>query len=397
MVIVPQPEEKRKGLITMTFETLEQNAKRAKEAISFSDYESGSATAEYLQYCKHAEEIATKTKKQLQKYGAPAERMQKIDYLLSQYKAKKLTWLNSLYANQAKVPSILVAGGSNFPVRAKQKQNAREDALLKQNPDYILDKISGIGRNAGTIYSNDKDAVNRIKSKIAELEAAPRDPWGYNKAEIRRLKERLFALAPEEFKEEQSNITVNGAKTYKDIVALWKKGSKSKAEYDGEAPRWYYNLPLVFYNGKRHYKGFVSIEVDESGENQVSFNIKTMKSELIPLTDTRKYNLIIQEISGSGNKNIMYQYLKSLIPKEESASATNAAKEALSDTVTISGEKAQVVRNKEIMRLQLIFDGKPSAETRKTLKANGFRWAPSQTAWQRLLNENSEAALKRLA
>lgn len=382
----------------MAFESLEQSARRAKEASSFYDYKPGSATEEYLQYCKNADEIAQHAKERLQNVGAPADRAEKVDYLLARYKSKKLSWLNDLYANRARVPSVLIAGPANFPCRAKEKQNAREDSLMEQNPDYILDKIKGIGRNSKTIYSDDKDVVERIKAKIAALEAAPRDRWGYNKTEIRRLKERLFALAPEEFKEQQKNITVNGAKTYDEIVALWNSGKKYKSDYVSSydpAPHWYFDLPLLFSNGKRNYKGFVSLEVDESGENQVSFNCEKREKEFIPLTDAHKYGLIIAQIAGSGNKAVMYQYLKGLTPKaEEAHTAAQPENGSASDIITINGETAQIVRNKEAMRLQLIFDGKPSEETRKTLKSNGFRWAPSSMAWQRLLNENSEFALR---
>lgn len=56
----------------------------------------------------------------------------------------------------------------------------------------------------------------------------------------------------------------------------------------------------------------------------------------------------------------------------------------------------KVVKNTEIMRLQLIFDGKPEPEVREVLKSNGFRWAPSQSAWQRHLNGNSEYSLEQV-
>jgi len=42
--------------------------------------------------------------------------------------------------------------------------------------------------------------------------------------------------------------------------------------------------------------------------------------------------------------------------------------------------------NIEENRIQFLFDGKPDPETRQTLKGHGFRWAPSQGAWQRHLN-----------
>ena len=53
-----------------------------------------------------------------------------------------------------------------------------------------------------------------------------------------------------------------------------------------------------------------------------------------------------------------------------------------------------MVENTDNMRLQLIFDGKPEPEVREILKKNGFRWAPSQSAWQRQLTNNAKYALK---
>lgn len=55
-----------------------------------------------------------------------------------------------------------------------------------------------------------------------------------------------------------------------------------------------------------------------------------------------------------------------------------------------------VIENNDIMRLQIIFPGKPDEATRNILKSNGFKWAPSQSAWQRQLTENSRRALDRI-
>lgn len=38
------------------------------------------------------------------------------------------------------------------------------------------------------------------------------------------------------------------------------------------------------------------------------------------------------------------------------------------------------------------FEGKPDEQTREVLKRNGFRWAPSQGAWQRQLTQNGKYA-----
>ena len=56
----------------------------------------------------------------------------------------------------------------------------------------------------------------------------------------------------------------------------------------------------------------------------------------------------------------------------------------------------KVVENTEAMRYQIIFEGKPDAETRTLLKSNGFKWAPSQGAWQRQLTSNGKWALNRV-
>lgn len=56
-----------------------------------------------------------------------------------------------------------------------------------------------------------------------------------------------------------------------------------------------------------------------------------------------------------------------------------------------------VRENASLNRLQIFFDEKPDEETRSILKANGFRWSPREGAWQRQLNDNARAALRRIA
>ena len=56
----------------------------------------------------------------------------------------------------------------------------------------------------------------------------------------------------------------------------------------------------------------------------------------------------------------------------------------------------KVVENAETMRYQIIFDGKPDIEVRALLKSNGFKWAPSQGAWQRQITTNGRYALNRV-
>lgn len=60
-----------------------------------------------------------------------------------------------------------------------------------------------------------------------------------------------------------------------------------------------------------------------------------------------------------------------------------------------SVEGVEVVENAEAMRIQLLFDGKPSEEIRSVLKSHGFRWSPSFGAWQRQLTDNGKYATKK--
>lgn len=53
-----------------------------------------------------------------------------------------------------------------------------------------------------------------------------------------------------------------------------------------------------------------------------------------------------------------------------------------------------VVENVEMNRVQLQFPGKPPAAVRTLLKSFGFKWAPSQDAWQRQLNANGLSATR---
>ena len=52
----------------------------------------------------------------------------------------------------------------------------------------------------------------------------------------------------------------------------------------------------------------------------------------------------------------------------------------------------KVIENPDIARIQLVFEGKPGDDVRAALKYNGFRWAPSEGAWQRNLNANGKYA-----
>lgn len=48
----------------------------------------------------------------------------------------------------------------------------------------------------------------------------------------------------------------------------------------------------------------------------------------------------------------------------------------------------RVIHNKEINRIQFLFDSIPNEEIRKQLKSHGFHWSRKEQAWQREFNQN---------
>ena len=139
-------------------------ARRAKKMNSFSDYKPGSATAEYRHYVDNAFEIA-----QAQKKRVDPMYHEKIDSLLDTYARKLAANMNHSFAIDARVPSILIAGGSNFPVRQKEKQNAARDSNMQewQYIQGLLDKIRSTGM--GGIRQDDPQAIPKLQKKLDEL------------------------------------------------------------------------------------------------------------------------------------------------------------------------------------------------------------------------------------
>ncbi len=70
-------------------------------------------------------------------------------------------------------------------------------------------------------------------------------------------------------------------------------------------------------------------------------------------------------------------------------------REAVSEEV-VEGDGYRVKEDAVLNRIQFDFDQKPDADTRRFLKQNGFRWAPSIGVWQRQLNAAGLMAAERV-
>lgn len=160
-------QEKEAGIQVKYYPINEAAAKRAKEMNSFSDYTPGSATREYKSLVNQAAEIAENQKKRVD----PSFH-NKIDALLDTYSKKLAANMNNGFAIDARVPSVLIAGGSNFPTRKKEKQNAARDKNYGEWKDIqgLLEKIRSTGM--GGISADDPDAVKKLTAKLEKLTKA---------------------------------------------------------------------------------------------------------------------------------------------------------------------------------------------------------------------------------
>lgn len=153
-------------------------ARAAKEVNSFSDYVANSATDRYRDYINDFERAVNDliVRNARKPYPATPEQIELVEYYADKYSSKLAAAINRENRIDSSCPSILIAGGSNFPVRKKEKQNAARDKFWKEcgelfepTDNYYFRKIENILTNT-TIYSNDALALEKLQNKLAEFE-----------------------------------------------------------------------------------------------------------------------------------------------------------------------------------------------------------------------------------
>lgn len=143
----------------------EETARLAKHMNSFSDYIPGSATDSYRRQVDKAAYLSYRCKN-----GTDPMYHERIDELLDRYSRKLADNLNTSYSIETRCPSVMISGGSNFPVSKKEKQNAARDRNMEEYRyiQGLLDKIKSVG--TGGISSDDPNALPKLKEKLAHLE-----------------------------------------------------------------------------------------------------------------------------------------------------------------------------------------------------------------------------------
>ena len=287
------------------YEINEAAAKRAKDMNSFSDYKPGSATSAYRQMVDKAYAIAER-----QKARVDPMYHDKIDALVDRYAKKLAANLNESHVIDGRVPSILIAGGSNFPVRKKEKQNAARDRNMGEYMEIekLLDKIKSVG--TGGISADDDLAVEKLTKKLEGMES------------------------------QQAMMKAVNA----------------------------------YYRKHKTLEGCPELTAEQVEKVKAAMSQDWCKDP-VPFPSYLLTN-------NNANIRRVRQRIEELSHKAEFVGWT------------FPGGEARV--NEAENRLQLIFEEKPDADQRQALKGEGFKWAPSQGAWQRQLNQNAIRAAARL-
>lgn len=295
------------------YEINEATARAAKHMNSFSDYKEGSATASYKTAVEDVYRLADEVA------AAHPERAEKAQILADRYARKLADWVNKNNRIETMCPSIMITGGSNFPVAKKQKQNAARDSHYKALDEVtkIKEQIEHLRYAQQVIKAGDADAIEQLQAKLEKAEA--------EQAEMKA-----------------QNAYYRKHKTMKGYGSLT---DEEAAQRDKEIMKTWYGSPFM--------------PAELANNNAKIKNTKARIAQLERLKNAAEAH----ETGGAG------KYTTDLF---------------------------KVVENGEIMRLQLIFDGKPDADTRAVLKKNGFRWSPTNEAWQRQLTENAKYAVKRI-
>ena len=287
----------------------EINARTAHDMMSMRDYSEGETTAGYRSSVDKAYDLADAV---AEKRPEEAERAYR---LAERYSKKMAEYYNKESSIGMMCPSILISGGSNFPVKKKERQVAAWDRnhQFYEQIQGILTKIENILYGREIIKSNDDRAIEKLEEKLEDLKKRQEDMKAANKAI--RLKDT----------EAGNDILREMGYSEKSIKTL------REPDFCGRV-------------------GFPAYELSNNNAN-------------------------IHRVE---------ERLKSLKAAKERGSSEQEYK------------TFKVVENTEVMRYQIIFDGKPEADVRTLLKSNGFKWAPSQGAWQRQITPNGKWALKRV-
>jgi len=143
----------------------EKAARSARYMWSFTEYTDGSETESYKKQVDEAYLLAEQVEKE------KPEQAEKAYGFAARFAQKYAEHVNKGFQIELMCPSVMICGASNFPVRKKEKQNARRDKHMVEY-NYLMgikNKIKSLVYSSEIIKSNDENAIALLQEKIFAL------------------------------------------------------------------------------------------------------------------------------------------------------------------------------------------------------------------------------------
>jgi hypothetical protein len=308
----------------------EDLARRAQESRSFSEYKSGSATASYN---SDVSRFDSNVNELIQRYGKNSTLTDKdwedVYSIADRYAQSLEKYTDETNRNEASYPSWFIAGPARYNTKKNEALMNRSQALYENYKDRIDPDDNVYLKKIKAILTNAS-----IKSNDDAATAKLQDKYDKLKAELENGK--------------AMNAYFRKYGTIKGFPGVSDKTAQEFLEAREREP----------YFNKQPY---------------AAYHMTNVNAEL------RRIQARIDTLNKA----------------KAQAEAAKANPQAAAEATAANYPKldgVHVQENADEMRIQLRFDDIPPAETREKLKRNGFRWSPSQKAWQRLLNQNGKYA-----
>lgn len=309
-------------------------AARAQEMRSFSSYQQGSATSSYNASVAQFDKNVNEL---IQRYGNNATLTDKdweeVYSIADRYAPNLEKYTDETNRNEASYPSWFISGPARYNVKKNEALMSRSRALYENNADRIDPDNNVYLKKIKSILTN--ASIKSDDSNAVEKLQAKYDAL---KSEVERGK-ALNAYF-------RKHGTLKGAEGISDATA-------QKFAEDHEREPYFHRQPYAAYR----------LQNANQELHRIQGRIDDLKKK--------------QEEARAAEEN------------PQSAKEQAAKKYPKVDGV-------EVEENNSIDRIQLRFADIPPAETREMLKRNGFRWSPSQKAWQRQLTANGKYATRSL-
>ena len=258
----------------------------------------------------------------------------------------------------------------------------REDDYTKLVEDYYNDQIS---RRANNVSWAVAGPANFNQRRYEKQDQAMRNKASDYEEKLKNFehntKQRLASMEPED---KQIARWRNGKWSHGETISaddpLATKKLQAKLDYHKEQQQKMKDAN-AYYRKNGTMVGFSGFSESTNRNIDSHINSDMWRMEKKPF---QSYQLTNNNASIKSTESRLNQMLK----QKATASSGGGG--------NTSFKGGELIRNTDMNRLQMKFDGVPDAATRQKLKSSGWRWSPSQGVWQRQLTSNAEYSAKQI-